>query len=69
MKFEQRTVPDYGLAYVLLMQPWQDGRLAHSPPLGFEQTLLGGHSFISSLAPGTSSSVRLCIHSRRLLDL
>ena len=47
------------------MQPWQDGWHVRFLLLGFEQTLLGGCLLNSTLAQGTSSAVRSCIHSRR----
>ena len=43
------------------MQPWRDNWLAHSLPLGFEQTLLEGRLPDSSLVQGASSSVRFVL--------
>ena len=59
---EQRTVLYWEWAYVLLMQPWQDGQHARSPSLGSKQTFFEGHLLYSSLAQGISSSV-VFLHS------
>ena len=51
VKTEQKKVPYRGRSCVLLMQPWQGGRLACFPLLGFEKSWPVGCLPFSSLAP------------------
>ena len=70
VKVEQKKVPYWRWACVLLMRPWQDGLLTRSLPLGFKQTWPKGRSLPTFLlALGTSSSVHLYTRSHRSPNL
>ena len=61
-KAEQKKVPYWRRACVLLKRHWQDSLLTRSLPLEFEQTWPKGRCLpVSLLAPYTFSSIHLCI--------
>ena len=63
VRVEQKKVPYWGCACVLLMRLWQDGRLTHFLPWGFEQTWPETRPPVSLLASGVSSFFPLSIRS------
>ena len=63
VRVEQKKVPYWGCACVLLMRLWQDGRLTHFLPWGFEQTWPETRPTVSLLASSVSSFFPLSIRS------